>query len=112
MLAFCVAVLTKIIYTFVTGLSYSVIADATSAVVSELLILIERRPIYGVVAECMRRSRLTYHYAIRKVRKDEQYVGIVGAYSCIHMLLNGLGLTLLVSAVLLMGFLITRAFLR
>ena len=32
------------------------------------------RPRSGVVFDCMRRSRLAYHYAIRKVRKDEQLI--------------------------------------
>ena len=31
------------------------------------------RPRSGAVADCMRRSRLAYHYAIRKVRKDEEF---------------------------------------
>ena len=30
------------------------------------------RPRSGVVSECMRRSRLAYHDAIRKVRKSER----------------------------------------
>jgi hypothetical protein len=29
------------------------------------------RPRAGVVADCMRRTRAAYHYAIRKVKRDE-----------------------------------------
>ena len=32
------------------------------------------RPRSGAVSVCMRRSRLAYHYAIRKVRKDEEFI--------------------------------------
>ena len=32
------------------------------------------RPRSGTVAECMRRSRAAYHYAIRMVRKNEERI--------------------------------------
>ena len=32
------------------------------------------RPRNGVVADCMRRTRARYHYAIRQVKKDEDLI--------------------------------------
>ena len=38
------------------------------------------QPISGVVFDCMRHSRLAYHYAIRKVHKEEQLIKSERAY--------------------------------
>ena len=80
------------------------------------------RPRSGVVFECMKRSRLAYHYAIRKVRKDAESIKserVAASLLCNSlalvisgMRLNGSGPTLPVLAILLTGLLIVMLSLK